>query len=151
MFKNVVLLGFKLVMTTAHGHMWSVLMMYGQMMMIQNHEICGSSRTFGHRSHPQHPRRSALPHAWSKLPLRSTLALMPRVRPWQLGMRIHCDASHTDRVKSRAFIMRFAAHVTHVKTGEKELHGSAGNRQAERGGQRSAMLVRVADRVLVLT
>ena len=38
---------------------------------------------------------------------------------------IHYDASHTDRVKSRA-LSCVAAHVTHVKTGEKELHGSAG-------------------------
>ena len=39
---------------------------------------------------------------------------------------IHYDTSHTDRVKSRAFIMPCCSCVTHVKTGKKELHGSAG-------------------------
>ena len=41
---------------------------------------------------------------------------------------IHCDASHTDRVfaSKAARLSCVAAHVTHVKTGEKELHGSAG-------------------------
>ena len=41
---------------------------------------------------------------------------------------IHYDASHTDRIKrlKAARLSCFAAHVTHVETGEKELHGSAG-------------------------
>ena len=61
---------------------------------------------------------------------------------------IHCDASHTDRVKSRAFIMRCCS--CHTRQDGRE--GAAWQCwQAERGGQRSAMLVRVADRVLVLT
>ena len=61
---------------------------------------------------------------------------------------IHCDASHTDRVKSRAFIMRCCS--CHTRRDGRE--GAAWQCwQAERGGQRSAMLVRVADRVLVLT
>ena len=39
---------------------------------------------------------------------------------------IHCDASHIQIASKAARLSCFAAHVTHVKTGEKELHGSAG-------------------------
>ena len=63
---------------------------------------------------------------------------------------IHCDASHTDRVKSRAFIMRCCSCHRHTRQDGRE--GAAWQCwQAERSGQRSAMLVRVANRVLVLT
>ena len=61
---------------------------------------------------------------------------------------IHYDASHTDRIKSRAFII--LCYSCHTRQDGRE--GAAWQCwQAERGGQRSAMLVRVADRVLVLT
>ena len=128
MFKNVVLLSVKLAMTAAHSHTTSTDAIWtDDDDTLTKLKSRGSSLTFGHRSHPQHPRRSALttaPHAWSKLPLRSTLALMPRaaVAAWY-------GYTTTPRIQIASKAARLscvAAHVTHVKTGEKELHGSAG-------------------------
>ena len=60
----------------------------------------------------------------------------------QLLVWIYYDASHTDRVRSRAFIMLCCS--CHIRQDGRE--GAAWQCwQAERGGQRSAMLVRVAD------
>ena len=58
------------------------------------------------------------------IPLRSTVALMPRaaVVAWY-------GYTATPRIQIASKAARsscVAAHVTHVKTGEKELHGSAG-------------------------
>ena len=84
-----------------------------------------------HSRGAEHPRRSALttaPHAWSKLPLRSTLALMPRtaVAAWY-------GYTTTPRIQialKAARLSYFATHVTHVKTGEKE---TVTSRKPERG------------------
>ena len=38
---------------------------------------------------------------------------------------IHYDALHREITSKAARLSCFAAHATHVKTGEKELHGSA--------------------------
>ena len=124
-----------------------------QMMMTQNHKSRGSSLTFGHRSHPQQVtapqavsadhRTACMVEATATLHARSDASCGCGSLVW-----IHCDASHTDRVKSRAFIMRCCS--CHTRQDGRE--GAAWQCwQAERGGQRSAMLVRVADRVLVLT
>ena len=57
---------------------------------------------------------------------------------------IHCDASHIDRVQTRAFSLEARVLMSRVETGEKGLHGSAGMmREAVRGPP--SMLVRVAD------
>ena len=95
--------------------------------MIQSQKLWVITHIWPQEPPTQHPRRSALttaPHAWSKLPLRSTAALMPRaaVPAW-------CGYTTTPRIQiasEAARLLCFAAHVTHVKTGEKELHGSAG-------------------------
>ena len=63
-------------------------------------------------------------------------------------VQIQGIVSHASLMKSRAFIMHCC--TCHAYRDGRE--GAAWQRwQAERGGERSAMLVRVADRVLVLT
>ena len=85
---------------------------------------------FGHRSHSQAPKAVSADHRAACM-IKATATLNGRSDA-SCGcdslVWIHCDAAHTDRVKSRAFIMRIcvAAHVILVKTGEKELHGSDG-------------------------
>ena len=159
MFKNVVLLNLKLTLTTAHttprsGHS-AVLMLYGQMMMIHSQKSWVISHIWPQEPPTaQHPRRSALttaPHAWSKLPLRSTVALMPRaaVAAWYgytTMPRIQI-AGQKPRVYHELLLM------SHTSSPQDGREGAAWQCwQAQQGGQRSAMLVRVADSwVLVLT
>ena len=63
-------------------------------------------------------------------------------------VQIQCIVSHASLMKSRAFIMHCCSCHTHRDGRERAAWQCW---QAERGGQRSATLVKVADRVLVLT
>ena len=139
-------------MTTAHDPtVGTDGMLYGQMIMIHSQKSWIIPHIWPQEPPTAPKALTTAPHAWSKLSLRSTVALMLRaaVAAWYGYV-----ATPRKQIASKATRLScVAAHVTHAETGEKELHGSAaaGCWQAERGGQRSAMLIRLADRVLVLT
>ena len=157
MFKHVVSLCLKPAVTTAHDHTVGVdaCALCGQMMMIQSQKLWVITHIW-----PQEPptapkavsadlRAACIVEAAATINGRSDASYgCGSFMVW-----VHCDASHTDRVKSRAFIMPCC--LCHTRQDGKE--GAAWQCwQAERGGhsgQRSAtcMLVRLADRVLVLT
>ena len=148
MFKNVVLLSFELAMTAAHDYTAGA-----DAVRIDDDDTLTKSWVITH-IWPQEPptapkavsadhRAACMVEATATLHARSHASCGCGSLVW-----IHCDASHTDRVKSRAFIMRCCS--CHTRQDGRE--GAAWQCwQAGRGGQRSAMLVRVADRVLVLT
>ena len=128
--------------------------LYGQMMMIpsqkswviDSHLATGATHSTQEAVSADH-RAACIVEAAATLNGRSDASCGCGSLVW-----IHCDASHTDRVKSRAFIMLCCS--CHTRQDGRE--GAAWQCwQADWGGQRPAMLVRVADsmadRVLVLT
>ena len=105
------------------------MMLYGQMMMLHSQKswvithICAQEPPTAPKAVSDDHRAACMVEATATLNGRSDAACGRGSLVW-----IYCDALHTDRVQTRAFIMRGCCMslVTHVKTGEKELHGSAG-------------------------
>ena len=103
-------------------------MLYGQMMMIHSQKSWVITHIWPQEP-PIAPKAVSADHRAAHIveaaaTLETTVVLMPRaaVAAWY-----GYTAMPRIQIASKAARLScFAAHVTHVKTGEKELHGSAG-------------------------
>ena len=127
MFKNVVLLSLKLAMTTAHDRTVSADGLHGQMMMTQSQELWVITHIWPQEP-PTAPKAVSADHRAACM-VEATATLNARSDGPRAAVAAWYGYTTTPRIQialKAARLSYFATHVTHVKTGEKELHGSAG-------------------------